>query len=53
MFNKLFLQEVRCPTCKKLLGKCWGVVQIKCSRCKEIHTITTQILNVQKEEESG
>jgi len=52
MFNFL-LRDFRCPVCKKLLGKCLGIAEIKCTRCKEVRTVNTLCINVNEENKGG
>ena len=36
------MKEVRCPNCRKLLGKFKGKGEVKCNRCKEIVNFNTE-----------
>lgn len=35
------MKEIRCPNCKKLLGKIDGEFEIKCSRCSCVNRGST------------
>jgi phage FluMu protein Com len=42
------MKEIRCVKCNKLLGKFHNVDgQIKCTKCKTLNNLTTQIESVQ------
>lgn len=38
----LILDEVRCPGCKRMLGKINGQAQIKCPKCKSMVEVDTE-----------
>lgn len=37
--NQTDLKEVRCESCKKLLGKINGYAEIKCPKCGKLNVI--------------
>lgn len=37
--NQMGLKEVRCESCKKLLGKINGYAEIKCPKCGKLNVI--------------
>ena len=42
----LVLEQVRCPMCNRLLGNIKGQAQIKCSKCKSLIYIDTDMRKV-------
>jgi LSD1 subclass zinc finger protein len=42
----LVLEQVRCPSCNRLLGNLNGQAQIKCSKCKALVEIDTEARKV-------
>ena len=42
----LILEEIRCPSCNRKLGNVRGQAQIKCSKCKSLIHIDTDMRKI-------